>query len=302
MHANKLYYEQNLREQLAQLYYACLTASESMKISELDRILADSIIALSQDRFNEGLIDALTMNQAKINRNMVVQKLESSRQYRDQCLANLKILMGMEAGDTLIIKESLSPKETSEIPEVTSNNRYIDPFRFQLEISETALRKSRAAFAPKIGMNAYFGYNQFQDNLTMNFESSAWRPNNYIGLSLNIPIFTGFANRSQVSSAKVNREIAEQDYLGKIRETAISDSLLVRNYYSALNIAISAKESYSLAGENLELARQKYEQGLFSLDSYLSIFEDYLDAENQYLTRLSEFLSNKSGIEARKPN
>jgi hypothetical protein len=41
---------------MAQLYYACLISQTSVKNAKIDLLLADSILQIASDRFQEGLL------------------------------------------------------------------------------------------------------------------------------------------------------------------------------------------------------------------------------------------------------
>lgn len=99
--AEKDFFEQNLKQQAAQVYYAVLTAQAAIDLSEKDVSLADSTLQLTTDRFQQGLIDNLTLNQAKINKNNASDKLEQNKQYLFENETNLKILLGLSPSDAL---------------------------------------------------------------------------------------------------------------------------------------------------------------------------------------------------------
>ncbi|GET29205.1 TolC family protein [Prolixibacter sp. SD074] len=299
--AGKSYFEQNLKKQIAQFYFAALTAKRAVEIGGSDLATADTLLWLTQDRFKQGTVDALAVNKAQINRNTVQQKLESSKQYRDEYFNNLKILLGLNASQPLELSGNLPGiSQTGPEPEMLPNQRFLENFRLQSEMSAYEAKKAKAAFVPKIGINGYFGKYQFQDNLSFSFSSANWQPNNYIGVSISIPVFTGFSSRSRYAAAKIDKQVAMTTYQEEIRKSAINDSTLYSKYNSSMSIALAGSDTYRLSHDNLKLARKKYEQGLLSLDGYLNVFDDYLSAENQYLNNLSEFLTQKAVIESRK--
>lgn len=297
----KKHYEQILKEQSAQIYYAALTANQAVAIGNRDMLIADSLLALANDRFDAGLIDALTLNQVKINRNNVSEKLVQSKEYQHQYLQNLKELLGLTATDSVTLTENIGLQKPI-LPEyaLMPDDSYLDLFRLQTDMAGYEVKKSSARFAPKIDYVHYIGGVQYQNDLTLSFKQENWRPNNYIGLSISIPLFTGFSNKAQYKSAKISKSIAEKSYRDEIRKSAIADSVLLNSYLSAAQRVESATKTYQISENSVELTAQKYSQGLIGLDEYLKLFEDYLDAENQYLNRLSEYLIIRATIEARK--
>lgn len=58
-------YRQLLKQQVSLHYYTAMIAQRAMIISQQDMEVADSIVLLSGQKFEEGVIDAITVNQAK---------------------------------------------------------------------------------------------------------------------------------------------------------------------------------------------------------------------------------------------
>lgn len=299
--AQKDYYEQTLKEQIAQVYYASLVAVEVLRITNIDKEIADSLFIIASDRFEQGLIDGMVFNQAKINKNNVFEKYVQSEQYQRQCLYHLKLFLGLTANDSLVLTENvLTESHLQLINDPVSNDKYTQLYSLQSDISKVETKRSLARFAPKIDIVLYYGAQQYQNDFNLSFNSSDWKPNSYLGISLSIPIFTGFSNKSQYKSAKISRSIAEKKLEDETRKSAINDSILLTNYFSSAKLIQVATETYKISGNSVELAAQKYAQGLISLDEYLKVFDDYLIVENQYFNSLSEYLINKATIEARK--
>lgn len=300
--AQKDYFEQTLKEQLAQVYYAAITANKAIEISNKDFEIADSLLLIAQDRFEQGLIDGLVLNQAIINKNNVIRNLEQNKFYQSQWMYNLKLLLGFKAIDSLILIEDIIIDRNNDQFDYgqISNEKYTRIYNLQSDISGIETKRALARFAPKMEVNYYLGSFQYQNDFTFSLKSADWKPSSYLGISVSVPLFTGFANKSQYSSAKISRTITQTKYQDEVRKSAINDSILLANYFSSIKLIEITSETYKVSGNNVELASQKYAQGLISLDEYLKVFDDYLNAENQYFNSLSTYLINKATIEARK--
>jgi outer membrane protein TolC len=104
----KAMFEQTLREQVAQIYYATITAQAAVNNAKEDLTLADSILQIASDRFREGLIDGLSLNQAKINRNNAFDKLEQNKQYLLKINSTLKYYLAYQLPKRLFLKNKLN--------------------------------------------------------------------------------------------------------------------------------------------------------------------------------------------------
>ncbi|MGD9327341.1 MAG: TolC family protein [Cyclobacteriaceae bacterium] len=293
-------FEQNLKEQVAQVYYATITTKDAVKNAKKDLALADSLLQITSDRFQEGLVDALAFNQAKINLNNAFDKLEQNRQYLYENEFNLKLLLGLSASDTLVLRERISFDTYSHIEVVAQNDATINLYKTQLEIADFEKKQASKRFIPKLDFIYYWGGTQYQEeDFKLSFNSSDWRASSYIGLNLSIPIFSGFGTKNQYNSTKISRNIALLNYEEEIRKASLSDTILLNNFRSSQKLAKKAKENLKISAENVQLAYSRYSGGLISLDSYLSVYNDYLSVESQYFSRLSDYLINKAIIQSR---
>ncbi len=295
--AEKALFEQQLKQQLAQVYYAILTARTAVDLSQKDLALADSTLLLSTNKFQQGLIDNLTLNQAKINRNNALDRCEKNKQYHFENETNLKILLGFTSYDTLLFSEEIQSNVNRALETITPDELSLNLYKIQTENAGYVKKQAMAHFLPKLDMVVFTGGIQYQEDFT--FSMSDWQPNRYIGLNLSIPLFTGFANKNQYQSAEISQNIAKLNYDEAMRKSSLNDNILFNNYIVAENSVQTAQQNLELADENVQLAYSKYSEGLISLDNYLSVYDDYLAVENQYFSHLSDYLINKAIIQSR---
>ncbi len=297
--AEKALFEQQLKQQMAQVYYATLTARAAVDLSRKDLALADSTLLLTTFRFQQGLIDNLTLNQAKINRNNALDRFEKNNQYLFENEINLKILLGLTPSDTLVLSEKIQWKENKILETITPDDLSLNLYKIQTENATFITKQALGRFSPKLDIVTYWGSVQYQEDFKLSMKSGDWQPNRYIGLNLSIPLFTGFANKNQYQSAKISQNIARLNYDEAKRKSSLNDSILFNNYFKAKQSVQTAQQNLQLADENVQLASNKYSEGLITLDNYLSVSDDYLAVENQYFSRLSDYLINKAIIQSR---
>ena len=145
----------------------------------------------------------------------------------------------------------------------------------------------------------FVGSQQYRDNFGLTFGDGAWNDYRYLGLNLNVPLFTGFYNRNKYRSAAVQARINAQQYRDAIDQGKIGDSLLINTYDNYRLIVQASGRNLLLYRENLLLSRQKYEEGLISIDVWQKTFQDYLVAENTHLNNLSSLFSALASIISR---
>lgn len=290
-------FENLLKEQVSLYYYTGLVAKRAIRIGEQDFESAESIRQLSQEKFEQGTIDALALNNSQINVNSVSQNLNSSKQLEYQCITELKKLLRMNASDTLTLSEEIEEDWPKSIDlKQLQTDHLVKSAALQLQQADMQVKLSRAVLLPSVSMNSYYGRQQFRDDFGLSFSNGSWTNYSYLSLNLSVPIFTGFSNRSKIKQSQLSQQIALSEKQQAEQHATLNDELLLTDYELATDDVRSTLETYQLYEKNKELTFQKYEQGLISLDSYLAVFEDYIKAENAYLNTLSKLYTYYSQI------
>ncbi len=292
-------FRQSLAEQVSMSYYTALIAQEALRVSQHDLRIADSIFLLAQEKFDQGLIDRYSLNQAKINVNNLKQSDASTQVLYQQSLQQLGILMGIENGQELLLAETPAIENLALQPNL-AQDQALRVLEQQVLQADLQVGVQQSAYAPKLSFYSYLGKQQFQNEFTMSFGSDSWSNYSYLGLNLSIPIFSGGSTRNQVKAAQIDRDIAMAQLETETARSKAADELLMTEYQQSLISARSAEENFSLNEENSQLALQKYRQGLISLDAYFRTFDEYLKAENAYLNSLSVLYSYYATLISRK--
>lgn len=133
-------------------------------------------------------------------------------------------------------------------------------------------------FSPTVGNPAPI-FQQFSDNKGQNF-----------GLSLNIPIFNGFAVRNNVARSKI---ALERSKLAKNQQ----ELDLERNVFTAYTDTKAAKESYEAALQivkarelAMQYAKDRYEIGMMNIFDYNQSQTAYVNAQSEVLRTKYDYI------------
>jgi outer membrane protein len=290
-------YLEILDQQVNLNYYSMLISKRAIALAEKDLEIADSIAFISEQKFREGLLDAVAVNQARINSNVTKQNLNNSRQLYKNSNNELKLLLGLREVDSLKVLENFRYKlppmySTSELK--PDENIRLASLNQQQAQNQTNIQKSM--FVPKLSLYGYYGKQQFREDFGIDFGNNAWSNYSYLGLSLSIPVFNGFSNSNKLKASKVDLERAENELNKTNLQSRMQDARLIEEYHTSLRNTQLALEAFQLYEQNERLTLQKYSEGLISLDRYLYAFEDYVDAENIFLNTLLNTYSYYSQI------
>jgi outer membrane protein, protease secretion system len=158
------------------------------------------------------------------------------------------------------------------------NNAELAAGRFNVEIAEQEVSKSKAGHAPRLDLNA--GYNHgISDSLTTQKQDSAVRS---IGIQLIIPLYSGGYVHAVSKQAIANREKAKSD-LDATTNKVMSE---LRKQFSALNSSIAKVAALRKSVESATLLVDATKQ---SVKGGVRINLDVLNAQQQLISSKRDF-------------
>lgn len=163
----------------------------------------------------------------------------------------------------------------------------------RLDAAEWTIRNARSAYLPTLSASGGIGTNYYTMGGVNNesFGEQARRNfSQYIGLSLSIPIFSGFQTRNQVRSAELGK--ANQEL-----QLATVKNALYKEIQQAYYGAVSAREKYyasetasGSAEESYRLVTARYENGTANITEFNESRESYLKSRSNLAQARYEYL------------
>ncbi len=298
---NILKTKREIYEKIANIYSSYLLHHELLRLSLENLNTCDSILQISQNKFEQGQVSEISMNTAKINKEKAEKNLESSSENTRISLSSLKLLLGLGLKDSLAVSKDLGQVkmlvEYGEFPK--------DPVTeislIQLSLSQNDLKAARASFAPTL--SAIYQWNGLKaSDAFLSFANASNLPQVFWGLRLSFPVFTGFTRLYQVQKSQISLENQKNNYNSVRNESAISDQNLIWEFQKAQNTILKAIEILELYKKNDLHAERKLSEGLISLDERLRVYSDYVSNQNDYVQDLSEYFFQYCRLQIRKKN
>jgi len=197
----------------------------------------------------------------------------------------LKILMNPED----IYLEALDIK-----PEITAE-------KLRLAYAKTGIGRAKGKYLPSLMLSGGIGSNYYTSSTRTSDIFAEQMKNNfsqYIGLTLNIPIFSRFSIKNQVNNARISFSKQElklldtQKSLYKEIQKAYYNAVAAGSKMESSRLAaLSAEESFSLMTGKYQNGKASVTEYNESKNVYLKTQSDFLQAryEYLYLTNLLEF-------------
>lgn len=172
-------------------------------------------------------------------------------------------------------------------------NHTLSANRLQTEVAEKAIKVAQTGWIPKLSLNAGLGTNYYKVS-GMNNESfgEQMRHNfsQYVGLSLNVPIFDGFSTRNSVRRARIQHLSSQLNY-----ETQ-KDNLykaVNESYYQAIGARerlAAATEAVAASTAALDAVRGKYDVGRATPTDFETAKNQLVKVQSERVQALYELL------------
>ena len=176
--------------------------------------------------------------------------------------------------------------------------------QLRLDYAGTDIDRAKGALLPSLSLNGGIGTNYYTANGRVNDSFADQLKNNfsqYVGLSLNIPIFARLSTRNSIRSAKLAYE-NQKLQLENTKKSLFKE--IQQAYYNALTSQsryASSRQAAESAAQSFNLTRERYENGKANITEYNESKNRYLEAESNFLqaryeclfqTRLLDFYRN----------
>ena len=236
----------------------------------------------------------LTATEADNNTRLAIltltQLLELSSPEGFQVVTPSEAELNQIAGLSLALPEQIYDEALGIKPEIRSQE-------LRLKGAGHSINIARAGHYPKLNFNAGLGTNYYT---TSGFPSNSFGEqikNNFsqfIGLSLNIPIFDRFSVRNNIRSAKVDRE-NQRLTLDNAKKTLYKEIQQV--YYNALNAQAkenSSRQAVASSKDAFLLTQAKYENGKATITEFNEAKNTWLKSESDLVQARYEHLYQRA--------
>jgi outer membrane protein len=312
--AVKLSIEQKKQEvvfQTINLYYSIVQSDQLLKVSEVDVKQQQKNLETIEERNRLGSVTKADVYQQQVQLGNAELQVIQQKNTLETAKSNLLYYLGLDVMENYKYSSVLTDREVNILEtNVDTDFNTIDG------LVKEALQNRKDYLAQKLTLDSYYnnitmaksghlprltgnlGYNSFANSIGNIFDS-----HNYsAGLTLSIPIFSGFSVNNQVQSAEVdamNYELQVHDSERLIKQNLQKSFLDLEAAKKAL--LVTAK-NVKAAEENLKIEQEKYNLGsgklldvLIANTSFQNAQTNYINAQFNYI-RLSDELKYNLGV------
>ncbi|WP_396184037.1 TolC family protein [Flavobacterium sp.] len=293
-----------IKEMIINSYGNVLLSEESIDILKSNIKSVEKTLFETEQTFKNGLTEEENVEQLNIRLTTLKSNLNYSIRLRDIAENMLKINLGIEIDDELVLTDDLKSLTALNLDLALTNpefnveqnidytlmTNFVDQRNLELK-----LEKSR--YLPSLGASLNYGYNAFGEDFSTFTNADNWLDYSNLGLNLNIPIFSGFGRNARTQQAKIALEQAKTE----LTET---EQRLKLEYLTAKSKFDFDVEQYFSSKQNLTLAERiekkqniKFTEGLSSSFEFTEAQRQLYTAQQDYLQAMVNVINSRAKIE-----
>lgn len=284
----------DIRVAVAQAYVQILYDQELLRVAKEQSAHDAELLEQVRERLDAGKVSSAEVSAQQAT-------LAQSRQSEIQAAGNLDIAML----DLTQLLELQSPEGFSIVtPEVGNVDQVllmrpeaifadaveikpaVESAKLGVDYAKVSIDRAKGAYLPSLSLSGGLGTNYYTNSKMSSASFGEQLKNNfsqYVGLSLNVPIFQRFTAKNQVRNAEINYR-GQQLNLESVKKSLYKE--IQQAYYNAVNAQArysGSRESAESARVHYELTEEKYKVGKAGI-------ADYNDARNSWLRAESEHI------------
>lgn len=284
----------DIRVAVAQAYVQILYNQELLRVAREQAAHDEELLEQIEARLDVGKVSAAEVSAQQAT-------LAQSRQSEIQADGNLRIALleltqllelPSPEGFSIVTPEVGDPSQTllmrpeAIYEEAVAVKPAVEAARLNVDYAELGIARAKGAYLPTLSLSGGLGSNFYTNSKFDSDPFGTQLKNNfsqYVGLSLNVPIFQGFSARNNVRTAELSYR-GQQIQLESVKKALYKE--IQQAYYNAVSAQAryaGSRQTEQSARQHYELTEEKYKVGKAGVADYNDARNNWLRAESEYI-------------------
>lgn len=252
--------------QVKQSYYAVLFAKEALNVYKDVYDNAVKNFEQTQMRYNAQKASELDYTRAKATVANAIPNVYNAESSVILALWQLKAVMGVDLDQDIDVAGAISDYSDSMVSDTYNSdalsldyNTTMRQLAIQAEQLAETVKMQKFAYIPSLALTFSYSMNAMTNDFK--FSDYKWTPYSYVGLSLNIPIFSGGKRYNDVRQAKVQASELAIQATDTERQLKIAIRQYINTMETKLKSLAAAEDGVETAQKAYDIATQSYNVG-----------------------------------------
>lgn len=285
--------------QVKQAFYAVLLAKEAYNVYKEVYDNAQKNFEDVEKKYNVGKASEFEYLRAKVNANNAEPEVYSAENAVVLAIWQLKAIMGVDLATEIDVIGALSDYANEMTVSLASsetvsfeNNTNLLQLQLQDEMLSRTIKMTKYQYIPTLSASFSYNYMAMGNTFDMN-----WNPYSVVALSLNIPIFDGFAKHNNIRQYQKTQDILRLN----IEDVERNLNIALENYRDKMNTSVkrytAAETTLEMAQKSYNISEKMYELGKATLvelnDAQLALTQAQLTMSQA----IYQYMTNKAAID-----
>jgi outer membrane protein TolC len=285
---------------VSKTFYSLLLTLEQINVLKEDTARLGKTVSDTYHQYIGGIVDETDYDQALITLNNSRSQLKQASENVSPQYALLKQVMGLAPAQQFNVVYDTVRMVHDITFDTTQQLQYEKRIEFQTlqtskQLQNQLVNYYRKAWLPTVG--AFFDYDYVLQNNSFGSLFSHAYPYSFVGMSVSLPIFTGFARTQNIRRAHLEYQLLDWQEAGLRSQINSEYTTALANYKSNLYNLSSTHENSTLARKVFDIVTLQYQQGTVPYLNVITAESNLITSEIGYQNALFQLLSSKIDLE-----
>ena len=279
-------------------YFAILIAQKQLHFLNESVLRLDKLYHDDSVMFKNGFAERLDLDKVQVQLNNLKTTQTVVSNAVNLSYAALKFAIGASQKDTVVLNDDLSI-ENLKSGILDENFKYEDRPEIRTlntleRLQQLDLKRNKLGYLPTVSAAANYTVNGMGKQFFTD-PSTLWFKSSYVGVSLNLPLFTGFQRKYKIVESELNVKKIENN-IENVKQAIDFEQVVTKESLknALLNLDVQQR-NLDLAQRVYNATKLKFEQGLGSSFEVLQADTDYQTAQSNYFGALYNATVAKTG-------
>jgi len=283
-------------------YYGVLVNEKQLLAINKNLERVDSLYSETNARYQSGLARDVDRSRLQVSLNNIKEEKERVTRNVELSRSILRYHLNLSESNPLQLKDSLYEGQINAIQASTNpdfnafheNRIEYSIIKSQERLNLFDLRNTAAGRYPKLTAVGTIGYNPAATHLSDITQNARWQQYSFVGLNLQVPIFSGFSLNYRIKQKKIQQQITENSKLSLEKEINLQVEQALINLNNSLQSFRIQRDNIKLADQNLQVLRAEYENGIAMNIEVITAEASLIDAQTNFFNAVYNVLVAKA--------
>ncbi|MDX5321019.1 MAG: TolC family protein [Bacteroidota bacterium] len=288
--------ETETRVNVTTAYYMALIADQTVASIDTNLLSLEKALYDTRALYDNGFVEKIDVSRLELQVNNLKIQRQRMNDQRNLAYRILKFQMGMDVNAPITLTDNLPAlMGVSGTQDTTAQVKYGNRSDYQVLAQSQVLnnlnvRRYQMGYLPSLSTFGSHQQNTFATDGNFSDLGNKFYGGTMWGLTLRVPIFSGFQRQAQVQQARLETIKTRNDL--KNMERVIDNEVFQarNNYITTIQTVENQLKNYELSKEIQQIAQSKFEEGLGSSLEVSTANSDLLQAETNYLSAVYDML------------